>query len=562
MATLRTLLVLLSILAVLPACILVERVEYTPLDEEEPPVPPPPPTPSVPQPRLPMNNSYQGSVHTGVLRPMFRWEASHWDGPETIRYEFQLSIDSSFSTELTEVQTNTLGYQPIENLPVSVRAQPVGARYFWRVRACAESVCSEFSPRWWVNLGRVQRDLNGDGYADMVVVANGGAGHVVGDLYIYGGKLGTNFNGPHSKALIGADQTWFNTSAAIGDFNNDGFADIAAQVTNRDGSNKRVNIYFGSINFYVRDTPDHVLNVINSFSLGDINCDGLDDLAVSLPSSKLGFVLGTRGTPEIIESELSFSGRPAGDLNGDGFSDLMIQAANGADIYFGEKAIPPAPIADGVLVSPPAGGVTFAVSAASAGDINGDGFGDLLVGSTYDATGGQDAGAVYVYLGGAEARFDAEEDGVFTGATGQLLGAGVGSLGDLNHDGYGDIGMVFLNISQQEALRGGLKIRFGRPGKAIVSTIDTELRGVAATNLFGRGFGAGDMNGDEFDDVMIGAPGFAGAENTTPFIGQAYIFLGNTGRSLEPYPDGTITGPVQNAVFGDVAMAHMRFGFF
>lgn len=552
MATLRTAVILLSFIAALPACILVERVEFTPYEEEEPIVPPPPPTPSIPQPRLPMNNSYQGSVHTGSLRPLFRWEASQWNGPETIRYEFQLSRDSSFSSETTDVQTTATNYQPVENLAVSLRDKPVGARYFWRVRACADSACSPYSRSWWVNLGRTPHDLNGDGFADMVVSTfRIGTNRPAGNLYIYAGRRSSDFNVGHNRALIGNDDVWFGTNAAIGDFNGDGLADIASRVTKRDSTNPRIHIYLGNKDTFISSTPDHIFaNITDCTSAGDLNGDAFDDLII--PS---GLVYGTSSTPEVIPIESHGLSHPIGDVNGDGLSDFLFQVSNGANVYFGMTQKPMLFIPAGELVG---GTTSFAGSASSAGDINGDGFGDFLVSDLGDQTGGSGAGRAYVFLGGPGSSLDEEADGIFTGAAGDLLGLGVHALGDLNNDGFADIGIRLLNPSPQETAKGGIRIRFGKAGRFIEDSFETQLLGIDNIHIFGRGLAAGDMNGDGFSDLMVGAPGFSGPGGNPRSIGQAYIFLGNLGRSLEPYPDGTITGPVAESSFGDMAMDSTR----
>jgi FG-GAP repeat/FG-GAP-like repeat len=546
MATLKITILLLSLLAVLPSCILVERVEYTPFMEEEPP--PPPPTPSIPKLRFPMNNSYQGSVFSGTLRPAFQWEPASWDGPETIRYEFQLSTDSYFSTGVTEVQTTAVSHQPVEELAVSRNERPVGARYFWRVRACVADSCSAFSKPWWLNLGRAQRDLNGDGFADMVVATHGGNQRPVGNLYIYAGKQSTGFNGPHSRALIGNDEVWFKTLAAAGDFNGDGYSDIAARVTKRDRSDPRIHLYLGNKDSYISLTPEHILAASDCTFAGDLNGDGFDDLVVPT-----GLVYGTKGTPQIIPIELPEAPNPIGDVNGDGFSDLLFQVTGGASIYFGGSVAPLDLTADAFL----RGTGQFAHAASAAGDMNGDGFGDILVANWGDEAVPMNGGRAYVYFGNAGNSLDEEVDGVIAGNPNELLGVGVHALGDINNDGFDDIGIRLVSPSAQEVLKGGIRIYFGKAGKAVSTTYDTQLLGVTNGSYFGRGLAFGDMNGDGFDDLMVGAPGYF-ADGGPPAIGQAYVFLGNAGRTLEPYPDGTITGPVAESLFGEMAMDNTR----
>jgi hypothetical protein len=119
----------------------VSSTDYTPLP------------PSVPKLRLPRNDVYEGSVITGSLRPKFVWEASTANTSGAITYELQLSADPKLEADVTTVTIAEPSYQSDAALPVST-VPPVGRRYYWRVRACLATTCSEFSPTWWVNLGR------------------------------------------------------------------------------------------------------------------------------------------------------------------------------------------------------------------------------------------------------------------------------------------------------------------------------------------------------------------------------------------------------------------------
>jgi FG-GAP-like repeat len=220
----------LLLLAVsLAGCI--ERRTYIPLDE-----PPPPPTPEVPTLRSPPNNGYRNSKTAGALRPTFQWNASDWAGPETVRYELQYSVDPAFAVGVTEIQTTGMNHQPSADLPASLSA-PVGARYLWRVRACVDDACSEYSAPWHVNLGRVPRDVNGDGVADLVVVAPGSRplSDTAGTLSVFLGSSSGSIDNQQDTKLPGSGEKWFSSAFALGDFNGDGFADLAARVTKRDG---------------------------------------------------------------------------------------------------------------------------------------------------------------------------------------------------------------------------------------------------------------------------------------------------------------------------------------
>lgn len=196
------------------------------------------------------------------------------------------------------------------------------------------------------------------------------------------------------------------------------------------------------------------------------------------------------------------------------------------------------------------------MAASSAGDINGDGFGDILVGNWTDEGAGMSAGRAYIYLGSS--LLDEEVDGTLTGNPYDLFGVGVHALGDLNNDGFSDIGIRLVAPSPQQSFIGGIRIYFGKAQGITTEPYDTQLLGASNGSYFGRGLAAGDMNGDGFDDLMVGAPGYSGPADATYQIGAAYIFLGNAGRTLEPYPDGTVIGPAEGSLFGELAMDNTR----
>ena len=142
-------------------------------------------------------------------------------------------------------------------------------------------------------------------------------------------------------------------------------------------------------------------------------------------------------------------------------------------------------------------------SVAAAGDVNGDGYADVIVGAWANDTGGTNAGAVYVYFGGPTA--DAVADvTLFAEAPGDVFGITVAGAGDVNGDGYDD---VIVGATQNDAAgvnAGRAYVYFGGLGMDAVA--DLTLTGEAAGDNFGISVAAaGDVNGDGYDDVIVGA---------------------------------------------------------
>ena len=127
----------------------------------------------------------------------------------------------------------------------------------------------------------------------------------------------------------------------------------------------------------------------------------------------------------------------AGDVNHDGFADVVIGAnvANRAYLYYGGTSMNN--VAD-VVCTGATVGEAFGISVSSAGDVNRDGFSDVIVGAFWNVAGGYNAGRAYLYLGGSNMNNVA--DVIFTGeASNDLFGISVAGAGDVNRDGFADV---------------------------------------------------------------------------------------------------------------------------
>lgn len=534
--------------------------------------------PTVPALRKPMNDAYMGTMFVpNSRRPIFQWDSSTVVGGTAVTYELQYGTDPTYSAATT-VSTMTLtNFQPAADLPASALA-PVGARYYWRVRACAGGACSAYSPGWRVNVGRSDKDFNGDGYADIVVGAYG-----ISTAYVYFGSSagvdstadGILFTGAPGEAL-----GWSVSSA--GDVNADGFGDlvVGAQHNSAAGTDAgRAYVYFGGAGATFNTTIDGTLTGaaaqdyfgVSVASAGDVNNDGYADVIVGAtgndivaPQAGAAYVyFGGAGafdtTADLTLTDASGTGADyfggdvgsAGDINGDGHADFVVGAqfsdAGGLNsgqvyLYFGGPGVDTVPD----VLMPGAALEQFGYDVASAGDVDSDGYGDLIVGEWASDIGGMDIGRAFLYFGGVS--FNSAADATIAGAAaGDYFGISVACAGDLNADGYSDI-VVGASKNDFAAMDAGRAyVYFGGPG-AFNITNDGAPAGTGLDDRYGfSARSAGDVDGDGDSDLIVGAAQNDGAGSNS---GRAYVYFGAPGSSLNTVADVTLSGAMAGYFFG------------
>lgn len=327
--------------------------------------------------------------------------------------------------------------------------------------------------------------------------------------------------------------------------------------------------------------------------VGDIDDDGFDDFLVGAyeadpgsvtsagstyvrygatsVASPVGLVAGPTDAPG--EAAFDWSGiavGSAGDFNGDGFDDFVVGAI-GADpngnrsgrsyVVFGSGSRPNASLSgldgtSGFLLDGEMPGDDSGRAVASAGDVNGDGFDDLLVGAyRADGPGLDDEGRVYLVYG-TDAAMPASIELADVGGSvpgvaiegewnNDYAGFAVAGPGDLDGDGTDDIAIGAYGGPGGTSNAGRTYVVYG--GSSLPSTIwldDVEdsanapylgiaIHGETSGDLSGRAIaGAGDVNGDGVADLLIGAPGWG---TLVPSIGRAYVVFG--GAALSPGGD-------------------------
>ncbi|WP_324674156.1 FG-GAP-like repeat-containing protein [Hymenobacter sp. GOD-10R] len=405
-------------------------------------------------------------------------------------------------------------------------------------------------------------DVNGDGYSDIVIGASG-TSNSTGRTYVY---LGSSSGTRSTPSLTlneptGSPSAFFGyTVASAGDMNADGYADILVGSVGVNGGRGQVLMYLGS-STGLNSTPGAILNDATALGghgfgynvdgAGDVNGDGYADVLISAigpgyisppqPAPAIYLYLGnstgvssTPSTKFTAPAIGGFHAGGAGDVNGDGYADVLVQGANAAHLYLGSNTgLRPTPA---LTINDPLGGSNnnFGSGVVGAGDINGDGFADVLVSNYYIDNGTTNSkGKVYLYLGGSGAVL-ASPTTKFTdplSTQSDALGRSVASAGDVNGDGYTDIiiGALGSNFAQGRAY-----IYLGSSA-GVSSTPSTILSDPGAANFhyFGASVaGAGDVNGDGYADVVVGAYGQE----------RAYLYLGSS-SGLRTSPSATLLSP-------------------
>jgi hypothetical protein len=372
----------------------------------------------------------------------------------------------------------------------------------------------------------------------------------------------------------------FGAAAAVGDFNHDGFGDVAVGApSDQVGGVAAGAVYVfsgsaGGVSVGSRLTQTNVSTGNEAgdrfgaaLAAGDFNKDGFADLAVGIPGEAVGsatkagaiavfagkagglstgtWLDQTTGGGSSEASDGFGTALAAGDLNGDGFGDLAIgtpgEAPAGGTVHGGAvyvyKGSSTGVVRGWSATQEDAAGATEAGdrfgAALAIGNVTGDSHADLVVGSPGEApgTGPANSGAVSVVPGASAGkgrgfdRFQSNAGGA--NEAGDLLGAAV-AVGDFDKDGFADIAAGVPGEAPGSAPAGGSILVFPGASSQVAAGYWVQESGggetITAGDKFGSALAARDVDGDGFADLMVGAPGKS--YGTATAAGTAYLFNG------------------------------------
>lgn len=426
-------------------------------------------------------------------RPVFRW--ANPDGVDGA--VIQLCRDRACTMVTTTYAATGTTFTPPSDLP--------DGRYFWRlfprVGASAGTMASvvwSFSVTQHGGVSNGGPDVNGDGYADMAV----GAYYSQTVEIHLGSATGPTLT---SSQVLNQAATYFGRSLAwLGDVNGDGNPDLAVGSY----TNSRVYVYYGN--------------------------------GTGLPSTPTI----TLSNPSLNYFGISVAG--AGDVNGDGYSDVIVGSSNSttsttmrAVLYLGSATGLSSVAAATIYGTEAYAGYEL----SGLGDVNGDGYGDVAVGSY--------SGSMRVYYGRSTG-LDLTGNTRLTGSASNF-GASVAGLGDSDGDGYADL--VVGSYTNSSTYPRVSVFRGSNSGISSTPAFST----IGSTPYFGNYVsGAGDVNGDGFADLAASGSGGAYA---MLYFGSMTGFSESRSTRLTPSASAASVGPglanvgdVNGDGFADVAV--------
>ncbi|MFO0560983.1 MAG: FG-GAP-like repeat-containing protein [Polyangiales bacterium] len=496
----------------------------------------------------------------------------------TLRFALPMGADGAV-VELCRDRACTMVIETLRIAGTSARpsaALPASSVVFWRARArvgATEDTVANNGPTWLFhtpardNTGAVDTsthphlDVNGDGFDDVIIGSPGadpsgrfGAGTAT---IVHGSATGLAATPARVLEGLATNDAFGMAVSNAGDVNGDGFADVIvgapnaqARGFNRAGTSR---VFHGSpsgVSATAAVTIDGFYASAYSGSAlacaGDVDADGYADVIVGAYGASPGS-LSQAGTASVYHGSarglrtpatlvlqgvsptvrLGWSVASAGDVNGDGFSDIIVGVPSGSASGRSQAGDAMVHLGGATGVSASAqrtlsgsGAVAyFGHSVSSAGDVNNDGYSDVVIGAPRTTTGACDfCGSASVFRGSASgigATASRRLDGPSSGSN---FGNQVCRVGDVDQDGSSDIAVASPNTASDQV---SVYLGSGIPAFALTSTRRGDRFGEALNT-------AGDVNGDGRSDLIVGAPGVIAPTIMT--AGSASVFHGDAAR--------------------------------